>query len=188
MLKYFEEESRYIEITGFENIKVEKPEQLLNTIRGHKNEDLLIQFFNADLVATWEHLYFATLNALKAFKTKRNISKDLVVEIILYASAQRQIRKAIEIIGIKNDHTNIAVIIVGKTANNIKVELSSVSEYLGKQPNEEVLKLTSSKSERIKRTFGITDQEMTVVAEDNDINCALVDLVLEKMALLSTRL
>ncbi len=188
MLRYLEQEPQYVEITGFENIKVEKPEQFVDTMRGHKNTDLSIQFFDADLIATWEHLYFAAVNALKAFETKRNISKNLAVEIMLYASAQRQIKKAIEIIGIKNNCTNIAVIIVGKTSNYIETELLSVSKYFGKQPNEKVLKLTSSKSEHIRKSFGITDEEMIVVTKSDKVNCALVDLVLERMALLSTRL
>lgn len=188
MLKYLEQEAQYVEITGFEDIKVEKPEQFVDTMREHKNTDLSIQFLNADLIATWEHLYFAVVNALKAFETKRNISKDLAVEIMLYATAQRQIRKAIEIMGIKNNCTNIAVIIIGKTSNDIETELLSVSEYFGKQPNEKVLKLTSSKSEHIRRSFGITDEEITVVTKNDNVNCALVNLVLERMALLSTRL
>lgn len=188
MLKYLEQEARYIEITGFENIKVEEPEQILNIIRRHKNPDLSIQFFNADLIATWEHLYFAAVNALKAFETERNISKDLAVEIMLYASAQRQIRKAIEIIGINSNCTNIAVIIVGKTHTDFETELSSVSKYFCKQPNESVLKLTTSKKEHIRRMFGITDDEISVVTKNDNINCALVNLVLERTALLSTKL
>ncbi len=188
MLKYLEQEAQYVEITGFENIKVEKPEQFVDTIHGHKNPDLSIQFFNADLIATWEHLYFAVVNAMKAFETERNISKDLAIEIMLYASAQRQIRKAIEIIGIKSNCTNIAVIIVGKTPNDIETELLSVSKYFGKQPNEKVLKLTPPKNEHIRKMFGITNEEITIVTKNDNLNCALVDLVLERMALLSTRL
>lgn len=188
MLKHIIEEGRYVEITGFKNVKVEKPEQLLKAIRGNKDTNVSIQFFNADLIATWEHLYFAILDALKAFQTKRNISKNLAVEVMLYASAQRQIRKAIEFVGIKSSCANVAVIIVSNTSGAVEVGASSVSKYFGKEPDERVLDLTPTKTENIRKAFVITDAEMAVVTKNNDTNRALVDLVIERMALLSTRL
>jgi len=188
MLKHLAEEARYVEITGFANVEAEKPERLLKSIRGSKNADVSIQFFNANLIATWEHLYFAVLDALKAFSSKRNISKNLAVEIIVYASAQRQIRKAIEFVGIKSSCTNVAVIIVSNNSGAVEVGVSSVSKYFGKEPDERVLDLTPTKTENIRKAFAITDAEMAIVTKNNDVNRALVDLVIERMALLSTRL
>jgi tRNA threonylcarbamoyladenosine modification (KEOPS) complex Cgi121 subunit len=51
------------------------------------------QLFDADLVATWQHPYFAALNALAAFKRGANLSNASQPNRPL-CSAQRQIKKA----------------------------------------------------------------------------------------------
>ena len=95
-----EEFGKFIEITGYSNISFAAAEAFLKEKR-KQSQTTYIQFFDADLIATNEHLYFATLNALQAFKNKTNISKSPAMEAMLYASAQRQIQKAIERSGIK---------------------------------------------------------------------------------------
>jgi KEOPS complex subunit Cgi121 len=188
MLKYIAEEARYVEITGFKNANVAQPEQLLKTIRSHNENHVSIQFFNADLIATWQHLYFAVVNALMAFRTKRNISKNLAVEIMLYASAQRQIKKAIELIGVKNECANVAVAVVDENFRSVETAVASISEHLFRKPDEQVLEITPAKLKRIQSAFIITENELTIVQKDAYAENALVDLVIERMALLSTRL
>ena len=80
-----------------------------------------------NLIATQEHLYFAVLNALQAFQNKTNISKSLAMETMLYASAQRQIQKAIQRCGIKPETTSMAVIIIGEDPTQIKTMLEAIS-------------------------------------------------------------
>jgi tRNA threonylcarbamoyladenosine modification (KEOPS) complex Cgi121 subunit len=188
MLKRIEESAKYVEITGFKSVKTEKPEQLLKTIRGETQADVAVQFFNADLIATWEHLYFAVVDALTAFKTKRNISKNLAVEVMLYASAQRQIRKAIEFLGIKPGRADVAVVVVAETPSAVEVATKSVSKHFSGKPDDHVLELSPAKAQKIRTAFTITDEEVAVVTKNNDADRALVDIVVERMALLSTRL
>lgn len=188
MLKHIAEEAQYVELTGFKSVNVEKPEQLLKTIRSGKQANVSVQFFNAERIATWEHLNFAVLNALTAFRTKRNISKNLAVEVMLYASAQRQIKKAIEFIGVKSGRADVAVVVVGETAEAVEAAVTSVSTHFCRKPNERVLELSPAKMQEIRRAFMITEKELAVVTKKGDAERALVDLVIERMALLATRL
>ena len=188
MLKHLTNEGRFVEITGFKNMMVEKPDQLLKAIRNNGQADVAVQFFNANLVATWEHLYFAVLDALMAFRTKRNISKSLAVEVMLYASAQRQIKKAIELIGVGSGCSDLAVLVAGDSRAAVESTVASISKHFRKEPDERVLELSLAKAQAIRGAFGITENELTVVAKQNDVGRALVDLVIERMALLSTRL
>jgi tRNA threonylcarbamoyladenosine modification (KEOPS) complex Cgi121 subunit len=188
VLKYVEEAAEYVEITGFRNIQIERPEELLRTIRCGKQANVSVQFFNAELIATWEHLYFAVLNALTAFRTKRNISKSLAVEVMLYTSAQRQIKKAIEFIGVKSGCADVAVVAVGETAEAVEAAVTSVSTHFCRETDEHVLGLSHAKTQEIRRAFMITEKELAVVTKEGDAERALVDLVIERMALLSTRL
>ncbi len=186
MRYYMEEYGKYVEITGYRNITFTSAEQFLKENR-KQTQTADIQFFDADLIATQEHLYFAVLNALQAFKGKTNISKSPAVETILYASAQRQIQKAIEHCGIKPQTTNMAVVIVGENQKQIETLLQAVTQCVGAEPDEVVLALTTGKMERIKKTFGITDQEVRVSTDGNGER-AIVNLVIERVALLATQL
>ena len=188
MLKYIEETGKHVEITGFRNVNIMEAKEFVEAIRRELPKSAGIQFFDAKLVATWQHLYFAVLNALLAFKNDRNISKSVAMETILYASAQRQIRRAIELIGVKCDSANVAVVIIGESPNSVKVCLSSVSKRIGKEPDETVLELTKEKTQSIRKAFGINAKELEAVMEKNNVEQALVNLVIERTALLSTQL
>jgi KEOPS complex subunit Cgi121 len=188
LLKYIAEAGKYVEIAGFRNIGIKDAEEFMKAARKETPQSTWIQFFDAELVATWQHLYFAVLNALLAFKTKRNISKSLAIEVMLYASAQRQIRKAIQLVGVKCDSSNLAVVVIGESADSVKALLSEVSKHVGKEPDDAVLEILNEKVRVISEAFGITETELETVMEKNNNARALIDLVIEKMALLSTQL
>ena len=187
MLKYFEEFGEYVEITGFRNVKIENAEGFLKATR-REQQGTAVQFFNAELVATWQHLYFAVLNALTAFRNKSNISKNIAVETMLYASAQRQIQKAIARAGVNRDSANVAVVIIGENPDAVKTALSLVSKRIGAEPDETVLALPNSKVQSIREAFGISDKELETVMAKGNVQQALVNLVIERMALLATQL
>jgi tRNA threonylcarbamoyladenosine modification (KEOPS) complex Cgi121 subunit len=147
-----------------------------------------VQFFNAELVATWQHLYFAVLNALTAFRNKTNVSKSVAVEVMLYTSAQRQIRKAIALLGVKRDSATVAAVIIGESPETVKAALSSISKHIEAEPDETVLALSNSKMQSIRRAFSISELEVETVMKASDVEQALVDLVIERAALLSTQL
>lgn len=187
MLKYIEEAGKYVEMTGFRNVGIKDAEEFVKAARKETPQSVLIQFFDAELVATWQHLYFAVLNALLAFRSERNISKSVAMEAMLYASAQRQIRKALQLIGVKRDSANVAVVIIGEKSDSVKTVLSAVSKRVGEEPDESVLEVSKEKARGIREAFGITETALETVMDKNNGEQALVNLVIERMALLSTQ-
>jgi tRNA threonylcarbamoyladenosine modification (KEOPS) complex Cgi121 subunit len=187
MLQYLKEYSKYVEITGYHGIEFEKAEMFLKTNRKQTRQNVDIQFFDAELIATQEHLYFAVLNALQAFKNKTNFSKSPAMETILYASAQRQIKKAILHTGIKPQTRNMALAIVGDDPKQIETALKAVTESMGTEPDERVLDLTKNKEAKIKKTFGIRDKELKIFENVNQKK-TITNLVIERVALLSTQM
>jgi tRNA threonylcarbamoyladenosine modification (KEOPS) complex Cgi121 subunit len=145
------------------------------------------QLFDGRLVATWEHLYFAALNALVAFKSKRNISKSVAVETLLYASAQYQIQKAMRLLGVKPGSSNIAVLIMGEQSEPVQSLLSTISENVGGKRDERVLELSEEKSESIRRFFGISENQLRTAKRGGSLERALVDLVIERVALVAVQ-
>ena len=187
MLKHFEEFGAYVEITGFSNVQIEDTKGFLKSTR-MENQDVAVQLFNAELVATWQHLYFAVLNALTAFSNQTNVSKSLAVETMLYASAQRQIKKAIAFLGVKRDSMHVVVVLIGENSGSVEAALSSISKTLGSEPDDSVLALSASKVQSIREAFSVSDEELATVTAEGAVETALVDLVIEHVALLSTQL
>ena len=188
MLKYIEEFGKHVAIAGFRKAKIKDIAEFFKIIRKEKNlATVEIQFFDAKSVATWQHLYFAALNALTAFKNEENISKSLAMETMLYASAQRQIRKAMKLLGIKPDSSEIAVLVIGEKPETVKSALSMISKHINAQHDDTVLELSEEKTAIIQRKFGILDVELKTVRKKDGLDKALTDLVIERMALLATQ-
>jgi tRNA threonylcarbamoyladenosine modification (KEOPS) complex Cgi121 subunit len=185
LLKYIEEFKKCIAIVGFKNAEIKNVQEFLEKTRKQTPPETEVQFFNGDLVATWQHLYFAVLNALTAFKNKTNISKTLAVETMLYASAQHQIRRAVELLGIKPNTRNIAMVVLGRDVETVEAVVSAVSRS-AKSQDDSVLKVTKAKARKIRDDFGISDTEVETMKKDS-LEEALVDLVIERMALLATQ-
>ncbi|MCX8151120.1 MAG: KEOPS complex subunit Cgi121 [Candidatus Bathyarchaeota archaeon] len=188
MLKPLKEYGRYVEIAGFEAVAIGDKKDFVQSVRVRVPKGVEVQFFDASVIATWQHLFFAVLNALMAFKNRRNISKSLAVEIMLYASAQRQITKAIERVGVKPKSKNLVAVIIGCDVNAVQDALVIVKNCLGVEPNDSVLDLSKPKMQRIKRAFNISDVQLAVALDKKSAEQVLVDLVLETMALLSTQI
>jgi len=182
-----EELNKKIAIIGFSNVKLNNINTFIEQFK-KENKDLQIQFFDARHVAGTQHLYFATLNALNAFKKQINISNNLEVEALLYASTQRQIQKAVKMLGIKQESTEIAALIIAEDVQKKTRYLRLVSENVPGERDDRVLELTNKKIEKIKKMFNISDIEFTAKLKKEGLeNEALTDLVIERMALLVTK-
>lgn len=187
MIKKLEDFNKYIAMAGFRNVKIEDVNQFLNFVRKETKESN-IQFFDAKLVATEKHIYFAALNALNAFANKMNISNSVDIETLLYASAQRQIKKAVELLGIKNDSSQLAVLIIAETEQKAALTLDIVSRLVLGERDDGVLELTDEKIAGVKSLFNISSLEIEAKLKEKGFEKeALVDLVVEHVALLATQ-
>jgi len=188
MLAYIEEDRKYVEITGFRGVSIQNTEDFMKSAWGEIQLSIWVQFFNASLIATREHLYFATLNALLAYRNRRNISKTIAMETMLYASAQRQIRKAIAMLGVKQDSSNVAVIIIGDKTDTVQKAFLVIKNRIAAGADETVLELTQEKTEKICKAYGITEKELASVSAESNNDKGIVDLIIERMALMQTQL
>jgi KEOPS complex subunit Cgi121 len=179
---------KYIAIAGFKNVKIKNVDRFFVLVR-EKVGNACVQFFDAKLIAGWQHLYFAALNAVNAFKSELNISNSLAMEILLYASAQRQIREAVKLIGIQPTSREVAVVVLANTRSDVSLLLDAVSTMLkGSQRDDSLLELTDAKVKTIRKLFGISDIELEALAgKENREKEALKELVIEHVALLVTQ-
>ncbi len=187
MIKEIEGNHKYIAVAGFKNVKITDVNAFLNAVR-QKIGATCVQFFDAQFVATEEHLFFAAVNALRTFESKINISNSLAMETLLFASAQRQITKATDTLGIKAESRRVAVLIIAENQRTTTKTLEILSRIVPGERDDSVLELNKEKFETIKRLFEISDSEFNAKSEKTGFeNEALVDLVIEHVALLVTQ-
>jgi len=187
VIRELEDYNQFITIAGFKNVRIRDIDGFFRLVK-EKTGDACVQFFDATLVAGWEHLYFAALNASSAFKKKLNISNSLAVETLLYASAQRQIKEAVRLLGLKPHGREVAVFISAESVQKVEATLEIVSGLLAGERDDSVLELTHEKFEAIRRLFGVTDTELEAKLEKKGLESrALTDLVIEHGALLATQ-
>jgi KEOPS complex subunit Cgi121 len=138
-----------------------------------------IQAFDADKVASERHLIFAIEKAFAAFSEERNIAKDLGVEVLRYASGERQIERAL-LIGVSGSTKRVALAIIRPELAGPLVwawpdssELSRLIEVDGMG--------ASFKLDALRETFNISEDEIRAADETR-----IPDLVLERVALVDT--
>lgn len=174
-------------IIGFKNVNLTDINQFLEGFR-RKVSHAHIQFFDARRIAGRQHLFFSALNALKAFERKVNISNNIAIESLLYASAQRQIRKAVDQLGIKETSSNIALLVITETEKEMVQALETITKMIPGERDDTVLHLTDEKIVEIRNLFGISDLELAAKCTRKDLEKeALVELVIEHIALLATQ-
>ena len=174
-------------VAGFRHVQIEDINKFLEHFR-KENIGAEVQFFDAKYVAGHQHMYFAALHALNSFDKNEAISNNLSVEALLYASAQRQIKKAVQMLGIKQNSSELAALIMTDKGNNKTDVLSQIHEIVSGEQDDSVLELTDEKVENIKKVFGISDLEVEAKLKKEGLKKeALTDLVIERMALLVTK-
>jgi len=143
-----------------------------------------VQFFDASLVATWEHVYFSVLNAVKAIEAGKSIAKSIGVEILVRLSGQRQISVALEMFGLKGGCRMLGLAVVGRERNMVEKVIHYVVEKLGLEDDDAALDVDRGKAEQIMKAFNIKDEELSAIQAEGESE-ALAKCCIERCALLA---
>lgn len=155
-------------------IEIKDPTKFIEEVRD-LSEDSVVQVVNADFIVGREHVEFAVKKALDSFKSGKNISRDLSIEIMLYLSGKRNIDKAMEI-GVKKGKNDALFILYGDDTENLEKEIED--RYVVEE--KDLLRYDKSKKEKIMEFFGITKEEIEAVGEEK-----IPKLVMERGILLN---
>ncbi|HSO26054.1 MAG TPA: KEOPS complex subunit Cgi121 [Methanobacteriaceae archaeon] len=135
-----------IKVMGFKSYINDVKSTLERVNALEKNLSCMIQLLDARGIAGKEHVYNAVLHALNSFKRKNNIANDLGMEICVRASAQRQISRAIEILGLKTGPMDICVVLVGCKSSSVDMNVENLFNDIFDrddsvlEPDENILK------------------------------------------------
>jgi len=145
---------------------------LKNVTDFSQENNLTIQVFNADLIYGKNHLISAYEHAKRAFIKKTNTANSFEMEILLYASGERQLKLAIPKMGVKKGKANIAIFLESK-----KITTNQISELLNKLSLKKEDKVLEGNINKIEK-FGINKNSIATVSKDK-----YCDLILEKVAM-----
>ena len=155
-------------------VNIDKVEDFLKQIGSFAhNNNVIIQAFDADLVYGKNHLISAYKHAKRAMEQKTNTTNSLEMEILLYASGERQLKLAIPKMGIKKGKTNIAFILINQKTNFLDELANNMLKYFNLTRNDQVL----NGDENTLKKFGISETEIKTVMKTK-----YGHLILEKVA------
>jgi KEOPS complex subunit Cgi121 len=151
-------------------------DQLISAIQDLQSRyGCVIQALDADRVVSERHLAFAIEKALAAFREGRNIAKDPGLEIMRYASGERQIERAL-LMGLSPSTKRLALILASFGRDCRWPSASEISRLV--EPDGSGC---SFDNWAVREAFHISSQEMEAAGEDK-----IEELVLERVALVDT--
>ena len=129
------------------NVSIPNLSGFLKTISSIASEnEVIIQGLNADLIAGERHLHFAVGKALRAIAAGRNIAKDPGIEIMRYASGERQIERSFSI-GLHQGENNAVFVLLGEM-DNLVIALSAIRKLILEKSCTELLAYSDSKGRK----------------------------------------
>lgn len=151
----FEFMNQNIQIAGFE-AEINNLTEIMDSIKDMRAKSCCdggaIQLLHARGIAGEKHILQATLQALKAFNRNENMANDLGLEICVRASAQRQISRALRILGIEKGKINIYAVAVDCDEN----VMQKLGIFLGKKHN----KVLKADINVLKELYEISNEEI----------------------------
>ncbi|MDD5959666.1 MAG: KEOPS complex subunit Cgi121 [Methanobrevibacter wolinii] len=122
----------------------------------------VIQLLNAHAIGGRRHVLQGTIEAIKAFQRDENLANDLGIELCLRISAQRQISKALDILGLHTGKMDICIVLIN-CPDYFEDELNNMFT-----PNDEVFK---PDIEYLSKIYNISDkQNDSIYIEDSLID------------------
>ena len=151
-----------LQILGLKG-KIISVSETLNQINSIKKDSEIIQLLNADAVAGKRHIEHGVNQAFLAFNRGENLANDLSVEICLRCSAQRQISKSFDLLGLKEGKMNLCAVLID--CDDYTSELSSLFDL-----NDDVL---CPDVEKLREIYSISDAELSIM----DVEDILIDRI-----------
>jgi tRNA threonylcarbamoyladenosine modification (KEOPS) complex Cgi121 subunit len=179
--------SAHIWILGFAS----RPSDLDLIIRTilEKYPQVDVQFVDLDKVPGSRFLFLATLNAMRSYHSRQRISRTLSMEILLFASANRQINEAIRLVGITPNTKETAVVLVARSEKEASEAASLLSQILEQNSNDALIDDWSAERIRnVRSLFEIGSKELKAAIRKNEPKAQAIErLAIERSALLTVR-
>jgi KEOPS complex subunit Cgi121 len=127
-----------------------------------------IQFLDSSLIVSIGHLLSAAQNAVNAWKGDYMLTRGLDAEILVYASAQRQISRAIENLGIRDGLQSIALVVVGGSKKDVRNVITKMITKVGEEAKTAFVP-DRERLERIMHHYDVNEKEVKALTDSDEI-------------------
>jgi KEOPS complex subunit Cgi121 len=162
-------------------------DELISLSSSLTKESTVVQFLSPNLIAGPIHLLSAAQNAINAINGKYAISRSLNVEVIVYASAQRQIERAFETVGLEDNLETVGVVVIDVSKDSIQDCFEDLFVKLGSDIKP-AFSYDRKRMGSIMSAFDINTTELrTFTDSDNfeDLQDALVRCIVSKISMVA---
>ncbi|MFX1270466.1 MAG: KEOPS complex subunit Cgi121 [Promethearchaeota archaeon] len=183
----YDDEVFHVAVGEITNVKLLKKEEIISLASEQIEGIIAVQLLDSTLVAGEVHLLSAAQNALNAWKGNYAISRNLAVEILLYASGQHQIGVALEKLGVNDETTSVAAVVMGIDENNLKSHADYIVDKIGSFVQQPFVP-TEERIQLIMMHFGINDAELTALSSSDSLEAryqALSGCVISRVSMVS---
>lgn len=176
-----------VAIGHLKNEKHLKKDGLVRLSEKTRNGILAVRFLDPTLISGDLHVLSAAQNAVNAWFGGYAISRSLDVEIAVYASGQRQISPALESMGLRDNMSSVALVVIGDDDTAIKHAFGELVRSVGPETSPSFTVGEESKR-KIMEHFGINDAEIRAMSDSedpNDIREALCRCVASRVSMVA---
>ena len=166
---FFEEDTLFVGIGELRNETKKGKDELVSLSTTLSKESTVVQFLSPNLIAGPVHLRSAAQNAINAIRGNYAISRSLNVEILVYASAQRQIEHAFEKVGVEDDLETVGVVIIDENENTIQECFEQLFVELGTDV-EPAFSYDRNRISQIMNAFEVSDTELKTFTDSDNID------------------
>jgi len=133
-----------------------------------KAENILaVQFFDSSMIIDELHLLSAVQNAVNAWKGGYMKSRGLDVEIAVYASAQHQIGRALELMGVTDETEAVIIVVLGEQLDKVKECMRTLGLAIGKEITPAFC-MTLDRIRALMKVFNISESEVALFLSRHD--------------------
>ena len=143
-------------------------DKLLELAKSLSESVLAFQFLNSMMIVDEMHLLSGAQNAVNALKGDYMISRTLDVELVVYVSAQRQIGRALDNMGVNDELSSVGVVCIDEDEKKVRECLIEIAEKVGEETSP-MFSPTSEKISSLMQNFGITELEMKQFYDSDDL-------------------
>ncbi|MEM0084480.1 MAG: KEOPS complex subunit Cgi121 [Candidatus Methanomethylicia archaeon] len=141
-----------------------------------------IQFLNVNSIASWRHVASAAMRALRSFKYGQNISDKIEIELLLYCSGKRQIKDALNIVGLSEFIDSVVLVIFGSSNHLIhKVLNDFLSVFKAELSFDLLINLSMDRIENLMKIFNVDKNELdSIIKSGLSVDKALEYILIER--------
>jgi tRNA threonylcarbamoyladenosine modification (KEOPS) complex Cgi121 subunit len=153
-------------------------EEVLEKVREIDEErGTVTQVFDAGRVAGRVHLAHAARLALLSHSRGSGFADSLAVELVCWVAAEKQIKRALEKVGLREDSRTVALLSVGGERQKVEGTLGTILRETGMEREDGVMELHPSKLKILTEVFSLPREMVRKLGVQK--------LVLERVALLA---